>query len=158
MSDILYDDDKVCIRKINDNGLAVESKISDPAELSVSVDVDKVESNIGKVRFDLRRSDGVHEEYAYIMGRLTADKKGGAIYIATRGPEGDQCVERFYIDHTAAVFSVDSNQSEGPIAGSILKSSNGRLVLACQDDDNFVLYLDGVPIRALFGLPPDQTW
>lgn len=156
MSTILYDDDKVCIKKIHDNALAVESKIADPAELSLSVDSDKVESNIGKVRFDIRRNDGVHEEYAYIMGRLTADKKAGAIYCAVRYPNEQQSREVMYMDHTGIIAQV-------PILGqapsqNMIQSPSGRLRLVAQGDENLVLYLDGKPIKALFGLPPDMLW
>ena len=159
MSKILYEDDKVCIREIHDNALAVESKISDPAEVAVSVDADKVESNLGKVRFDLRRSDGVHEEYAYVMGRLTADKQEGALYFAVRKRDEQQAREILYMDPNGIVSQVPiigANTNMG--IGSQIKSPNGQLLLATQDDENLVLYLNGKPIRALFGLSPDKIW
>lgn len=46
----------------------------------------------------------------------------------------------------------------GPGADSILQSPDGRLQLIAQSDHNLVLYKDGVPIRALFGLNTNQTW
>ena len=57
-------------------------------------------------------------------------------------------------------FKVPVKGLSGGSAGvpSILQSPNGRLLLAAQDDGNFVLYKDGVPIKALFGLPEDQLW
>lgn len=156
MSKILYEDDKVCIKEIHDNGLTVESKIADPAELSVSIDADKVESNIGKVRFDLRRSDGVHEEYAYVMGRLTADKQEGAIYFAVKKRGEQQAREVLYIDPNGITSQI-------PIVGatparSLIQSPNGKVVLACQDDGNLVLYIDGIAQKAVWGLPPEKLW
>lgn len=47
----------------------------------------------------------------------------------------------------------------GTVASSTwIRSGNGQVLLAVQDDGNLVLYVDGVPVKALFGLPADQLW
>ena len=43
-------------------------------------------------------------------------------------------------------------------ASNFLRSTDGRLLLAAQDDGNLVLYKDGAPLKALFGLPSTQLW
>ena len=122
------------IGSYDDNEVEIVSTMSDPPKIRLAVDADKVESNLGSVSFNLRRSDGRHEEMAYIMGRLTADKQAGALYLATRAPGAEQAEERLYIDHTAAIFRVPVIGAGG--ASSILQSPNGRLQLAAQNDDN----------------------
>lgn len=39
-----------------------------------------------------------------------------------------------------------------------IQSRNGRVLLAAQDDGNLVLYVDGVAVKARFGLPAGQLW
>ena len=43
-------------------------------------------------------------------------------------------------------------------APSILSSPNGRVQLAAQSDDNLVLYIGGVAVKAVHGLPPEKLW
>lgn len=80
------------------------STVKDPPKHRLAVQAGQVESNLGGVSFNIRRSDGRHEEYAYLMGRLNGGN--GAAYIATRGPGEGQPRERFYIDHGKAIFRV----------------------------------------------------
>ena len=88
----------------DDNEVRVRSSIRDPVKVRLSVDESQVESNLGGVSFNKTRSDNRDEEQALIMGRMNGGS--GAIYMATRR-QGDQpSQERFYIDHTRALFHV----------------------------------------------------
>lgn len=124
----------------DDNEVEIVSTIKDPPKVRLAVDADKVESNLGAVSFNLRRSDGRHEEYGLVMGRLTADRSGGAIYLAVRPSPSQGVREVAYFDSNTIVLF------------------GGKLVLVKQGDGNFVLYVDGKPVRATFGLPPEQLW
>lgn len=75
------------------------------------------------------------------------------------GDANQKKVVEFYGDHVEFKVPISApNLSGGGSTHSIIQSGNGRVLLAAQDDGNLVLYVDGVPVRALFGLPPDQTW
>lgn len=91
-----------------DNEVEVVSTKPDPPKIRLAVESDKVESNLGSISFNTRRVDGsgTHDEMAYVMGRLTADKKGGAVYIAAAPAKGANCQEVFYIDNGTAIFRV----------------------------------------------------
>lgn len=90
----------------DDNEIEVVSTRRDPPKVRLAVDEDKIESNLGAVTFNKRRADGRHEEYGYVMGRLTADKQEGALYVALR-PRGEQSSrEVLYIDPSGAHFKV----------------------------------------------------
>lgn len=136
----LHDLPRGYVGTYDDNEVEIVSTMADPPKLRLAVDAGKVESNLGAVSFNLRRPDGRHEEYGLVMGRLTADKQAGAIYIAVR-PSGSQDVQEVaYFDASNIVLF------------------GGRLHLANQGDGNFVLYIDGQPTRATFGLSPDKLW
>lgn len=128
-----------------DNELEVVSTIQDPPKVRLAVDADKVESNLGSVSFNLRRPDGIHEEYGEIMGRLTADKREGALYIALR-PHGEQaCREVLYLDPHTAIFRVkveapNLNTGSSLVPPNELVSPSGTYRLSLQDDGNFVIY------------------
>lgn len=151
------------VAQFGDNELAIVSTIADPAKVRIGIaapSLAAIESNLGSVAFDWVRPDGGHEELGYIMGRLTADKQEAAMYIALR-PRGSQdCREVMYIDPGVAIFHVpiqapNVGESSAP---AVLRSNDGRLVLAAQDDGNLVLYKDGVAIKAIYGLPDEQLW
>ena len=55
-------------------------------------------------------------------------------------------------------FKVPVKAAGWATTASILQSPDGRLQLICQGDGNLVLYKDGQPVRALFGLGSEQTW
>jgi hypothetical protein len=125
-----------------DNEVEIVSTISDPVKVRLAVDEGVVESNLGSVSMNVRRGDGVHEEVAYVMGRLTGNtKRMGALYLATRGPNDAQPQERLYIDHTAAIFQVPimaPGLGEGGGGGGVnrqrLESVSGRFIYQLQDD------------------------
>lgn len=127
-----------------DNELEVVSTKPDPGKVRLAVQAGQEESNLGSVSGNIRRADGEHEEYAYTMFRLTADKQAGAFYIATR-PRGEQdCREVFYIDNGAAIFRVpvqapNLGHGGGGVTNKMV-SSDGRFVTVQQTDGNFVTY------------------
>lgn len=112
----------------------------DPCKVRVAVDADKVESNLGAFSVNLRRPDGRHEEYGYIMGRLTADRQEGAFYIACRPRNSQHSHQKFYIDPNVAIFGV-------PLVAD-LASEDGRFRLIVQNDGNLVLYEGDSPLWA----------
>jgi len=121
----------------DDNELEIVSTKSDPPKLRFAVDADKVESNLGAPSFNIRRSDGRHEEYALVMGRLTADKQGGALYVAVRPPGQSAVQEVAYFDSGQAIFHVPviaPNLGGGAAATGRLVSGSGRLVYQLQED------------------------
>jgi len=67
-------------------------------------------------------------------------------------------VVEMYHDQIKFLVPVTTGLSGGGAVPARLQSADGRIVLVAQDDGNFVLYIDGVPVRALFGLPTEQTW
>lgn len=145
---------------IFDNELELVSTKQDPPKLRLAVEQDKVESNLGAISFNQRRPDGNHEEYGYVMGRMTADKQGGAVYIAARGADG-VTREVAYFDAGHVIFQAPIQApglSPGGPAPAILQSADGRVVLAAQNDENLVLYVNGKAVKALHGLPPEQLW
>lgn len=132
---------------IFDNETEHVSTKPDPCKLRLAVDQDQVESNLGGVSYNIRRRDGNHNEMAYEMGRLTADKKAGAFYIATKGPNDDQPKERMYIDDNQAIFRVPITAPNlgGNSVGAILRAPGGQTELHMQGDGNLVVY----DVRAL---------
>ena len=119
----------------DDNEIEIVSTIPDPPKVRLAVDANKAESNIGGVTFNLRRSDGRHEEYGYVMGRLTADKQQGALYIAMRPRGEQQSREVLYIDPDVAIFRVPviaPNLTSGGMPREIALRSmaNGKPVCA----------------------------
>jgi len=130
----------------DDNEIAIVSTIPDPPKVRLAVEAGMVESNLGAVSFNLRRADGRHEEYGYVMGRLTADKQEGALYIGLR-PRGEQsCREVLYLDPSGAHFRVPIvapglGITVPPAAApNELVSPSGTHRLSLQDDGNFVVY------------------
>lgn len=117
----------------DDNEIEIVSTIADPPKIRLAIPNDKVESNLGAVSFNLRRSDGRHEEYGYVMGRLTPGKSAGAIYLAVR-PDGQQdCREVFYIDGNGANFRVPVSMPNGgggqfPHTIALRSRANNRLL------------------------------
>lgn len=129
----------------DDNEIEIVSTISDPPKVRLAVQAGKVESNLGGVTFNIRRDDGRHEEYGYIMGRLTADKQAGAIYFATRGPGDSQAKERAYLDHTGAYFRVPMIGSSAVGVTDTMWAPGGLSFTQQQADGNFVTYVTSVP-------------
>lgn len=127
----------------DDNEIEIVSTISDPPKVRLAVQAGKPESNLGSLSFNIRRDDGRHEEYGYIMGRLTANKDAGAVYVALR-PAGQQdCRSVLYIDPNVAIFGVPVVAPGGGVGGGPVDkmvSNNGRFVTVQQGDGNFVTY------------------
>ena len=116
---------------VGDNEIEVVSTKSDPPKVRLAVEADTVESNLGAVSFNLIQPNGTHQEYGYVMGRLTADKQEGALYVAVR-PRGQQSSkEVLYVDPNQAIFRVPAVVD--------LQSLNGLFRLQLQDDGNLVL-------------------
>lgn len=135
----------------DDNEIEVVSTISDPPKVRLAVQQGRQESNLGSFSFNLRREDGRHEEFGYVMGRLAPNKQEGALYVALRPAGQDNCKEVLYIDPKVALFRVPvvaPNLSGGSGKGDKLVSEDGRFVCVMQSDGNLVLYQDGVAIWA----------
>lgn len=123
------------------NGLNEIEQVSghpDPCKHRFAVHEGLVETNLGAVSWNTRRPSGVQDEWAYVMGRLTANRRGGAIYFATR-PDGHQDTrEVLYIDNSGAHFRVPiiaPNIGSGGGTGfprkiALRSNANNRLVCA----------------------------
>jgi hypothetical protein len=124
------------VESYDDNELAIVSTIKDPPKIRLAVDADKVESNLGAVSFNLRRSDGRHEEYAVVMGRLTADRRGGALYLAVRPPGDESVREIAYFDSGAVVFRapISAPNLSGSSRPSGFTSDDGAYIYNVQGD------------------------
>lgn len=116
----------------DDNEIEIVSTIPDPPKVRLAVQADQVESNLGGVSFNVRRADGRHEEYGYVMGRLTADRQAGAVYIALRHPAEQQSREVVYIDPSVALFRVPLSAPN--MIQSQFRSDDGRYVYNVQGD------------------------
>jgi len=118
----------------DDNEIEIVSTIPDPPKIRLAVDASKVESNLGGVTFNLRRADGRHEEYGYIMGRLTADKRAGSLYVALRHAGEPQSREVLYIDPTVALFRVPVIAPNSGQAPTRFYTDRRRFCVNWQDD------------------------
>lgn len=131
---------------INDNELELNSTMRDPVKFRMAIHRNLVEHNLGGWSWNTSRDDGQHDEHALIQGRLTADKRGGAIGFYTRPANGnnDEDVrEVLYLDNNVAYFRVPIvAPSLGVVGGvsSFLRSPNGRFEMEIQDDGNVVVY------------------
>lgn len=124
------------IGSYDDNEVEIVSTIPDPPKVRLAVQAGKVESNLGSVSFNLRRADGRHEEYGYVMGRLTADRQQGALYIGLRPRGEQQSREVLYIDPDVLISRVPIRAPNLTGSGGLprriaLRSlANGKLVCA----------------------------
>ena len=125
---------------IGDNETTIVSTVPDPPKLRLAVDADKVESNLGALSFNTRRVDGseTQDERGLVMGRLTANTLGGAVYIAVSPSQHAAVREVFYIDNGAAIFRVPVQAPN--LRGDALVSSNGKFATLQQNDGNLVTY------------------
>jgi hypothetical protein len=114
------------------NETDLSSTVVDPPKHRLAVDEDQGESNLGAVSFNTRRSTGRHDEHAYLMGRLTADRRGGAIYLGCRPPGEQNVREVLYIDNNGARFNV-------PIIGA----QSQRVTRFYTDDGRFCFHAQG---------------
>ena len=119
-------------------------------KLSIDVEVEGVWREIGLLIFkadERGRTDPAHRG-ALEVRALT--------HIPGRPYEDADYREMCAIRHDG--LTVNGRPLPAPATPALLRSLDGRLVLAAQDDGNLVLYADGVPIRALFGVEPHQVW
>lgn len=127
------------IGSYDDNEIEIVSTIPDPPKVRLAVVEGKVESNLGGVTFNVRRNDGRHEEMGYVMGRLTADKQEGAMYVALR-PRGEgSSREVLYIDPHVALFRVpvfapNLGGSSEPMPRKIALRSMANNKLVCAEN------------------------
>ena len=133
-------DDEICLEEIT---------VSDPVKIRLAVREDLVESNLGALSWNKLRRDGrgTHDEYGYLMGRLTADKQAGAMYVALRPRGQESSREVLYIDTNVAIFRVPVIAPNlGGGGGSFLTSGAYQLHLQ-SSDGNTVLYeiVDSAP-------------
>lgn len=170
MAVILDDNDRGRVT-IEGNEVLATSKIPDAAKFRVRAPYVPGESGGGGAfSFDVLDDDGRWKEVQLITGAMTGAKGGeGKLIVLMEGGVIDDA-------HQKTIIEWDSNKVEFKVpilapnlggggggvpatgAPALLQSANGRMVLALQDDGNLVLYADGVPIKALFGLPADQLW
>ena len=150
---------------VEGNEVLAESKIADAAKFRVRAPREPGQSGGGGAfSFDVKdHVDGQWKEVQLITGAMTGARGGeGKLIVLMEGGVIDDAHQRTIIewDSNRVEFKVpiSAPNLQGGIIGSILQSPNGRLVLAAQDDLNLVLYIDGKPVRALFGLGPEQIW
>ena len=130
------------IGTLGDNEIEIVSTKRDPPKVRQSVVADRVESNLGSVCFNLRRTadpaDERQDEMAYVMGRLTADKQQGALYVALAPSVGQHCREVLYLDPNRAIFRVPvtaPNLGGAAAYPARFASDDGRYVFIVQGDD-----------------------
>ena len=130
------------IGTIFDNEIEIVSTKSDPPKIRLAVQSDIVESNLGSVSFNLRRPDGNHEEYGYVMGRLTADRQQGALYVALRARGEEQSRQVLYLDPGVLISRVPimAPNIGSASTGTILRAPGGQTELHMQGDGNLVTY------------------
>lgn len=121
MSEVFHDLPYGHVASYDDNELEVRSTIADPPKVRLAVDDAMVESNLGALSFNRRRSDGRHEEYAQMMGRMAPDMQGGAAYIAVRPAGQPDVKEVAYWDSNNIVMRA------GPYA-LVFQGGDGNLV------------------------------
>jgi len=120
-----------------------------------------VDSNIGAISWNTAEwigSELRQQEMAYLMGRLTADKTGGAVYLAIRPAGKDTTEEVFYIDNGVAIFHVPvqaPNIGAGGDQKPRIRHEGGRLLSTFQRDGNEVLY--DMWNRVTLTPEPDET-
>ena len=150
-----------------DNEAACVATNSDPCKMRFAVDTNALagnDFNLGGISGNLKRSDTVHEEFAEVKLQLSPNRRGGAVTIDVRKDSGAQGTDQvaFFGDggivFRRPVTFADGSRIEGTSAVSIMRSGNGRVILAVQDDGNLVLYVDGVAVKALWGLPEDKLF
>lgn len=154
----------------DDNETQAVSTIPDPPKHRGAVNEDVVESNLFGLSANTRRvggdDEGELDERALLMFRLTADKRGGAAYIAAAPEKHEPCRELFYIDNGQAIFRVPvflelpggqripltggGGPPQGEAAGfhddgTIGISGDKRFWAVMQGDGNLVVYKLGVP-------------
>ena len=83
--------------------------------------------------------------------RMSANRN---IYVQLRDSAGNEKEVAYFDEHN----SVINGLSSGGSVSNVLRSPNGRVVLIAQDDLNLVLYVDGQPVKALYGLAAHQLW
>ena len=139
------------LKTFDDNESHHRSDIADPCKARFSVRADKVESNLGAISFDLERADGSGEldEQAYLMGRLTADKQAGAVYVAVRHRGEHGCREVLYLDQgqlisRVPIFAPNLGSNPGSLAPpNELVSPSDVHRMSLQDDGSIVVYRMG---------------
>ena len=168
MSTVLDDNDRGKTT-VEGNEVLVTSKVYDAAKFRVGAPVGPSSGGGGAFSWDLMNFQGrSRTEVAVLAGGFngTQGEIGLSIWNG-KEPFGDATqkkVVEFYADHVEFKVPVTapnlggSVPATGAVTPALLQSANGRLVLAAQDDGNLVLYADGVPVKALFGLASSQLW
>ena len=125
---------------INDNEIELSTTMRDPVKLRLSIHENKVESNLGAISWNRLRDDGQHHQDAELMGRLTANKKGGAVYIAVRpqnGNDHEDVQEVAYFDSGAVIFRAPIQAPNFPPPDkkvSRFYTDGGKFCINWQDD------------------------
>ena len=165
MSTVLDDNDRGKTT-VEGNEVLVTSKVYDAAKFRVGAPVGPSSGGGGAFSWDLMDFQGrTRTEVAVLAGGFngTQGEIGLSIWDG-KEPFGDATqkkVVEFYADHVEFKVPITApNLGSGTPVGApaLLQSANGRLVLVAQDDGNLVLYADGVPVKALFGLASSQLW
>lgn len=160
---IIEETERGQLRLQNDEAI-VDSKVADQAGVRVGSRVVPGENGGGgKISFDLiteAAEQNRRTEAAFIRGGISHDNKGEISITIWDGTEPitDASQKKvMQIRHNEIEFNVPVKGLSGG-GSSVLTSPNGRVALVAQDDGNLVLYVDGVPVLARFGLPPDQLF
>jgi hypothetical protein len=154
---------------VEGNEVLATSKIPDAAKFRVRAPRVPGESGGGgAISFDAQDDqDGRWKEVQLITGAMNGARGGeGKLIVLAEGGIIDDAHQRTIIewDSNKVEFKVpisapnlNGGGTSAP-ATDMLKSADGRMVLALQMDGNMVLYLDGQPVKALFGLSTDKLW
>ena len=160
---LLHDDERGRLH-VDGNEAILTDKVStgDPVALRLR----STNETKGKISVDTQ-VNGVWRELGFVG--FKADERGRVdpahrdalevefwSHIPGRDFEDPSYTRIFAIRHDGPVFYAGSGNSSG--APAMLRSPNGRMVLAAQDDDNLVLYVDGQPVRALHGVATEKVW
>ena len=109
---------------VEDNELELVSTFPDPTKIRFAIDAGKVESNLGALSWNMRRTE-----------------QEGALYFAVRNRSEQSVREVFYLDPSAAIFRVPvyaPNLGGGGGVSDHLQAAANSLYI--QADGNFVIY------------------
>jgi hypothetical protein len=125
--------------------------------------------SLGADSFNHVRANGTEDEIVLLQGKMDdrypfGPEAAGEYRwdIKAPGPNDDAHmigVMNAFHDHIQFNVPISApNLGGGGGIPAVLQSPNGRVQLVAQNDGNLVLYIDGAPVKAVFGLPPNMLW
>lgn len=171
MSDTLANNDRGTLWNVG-NETIQDSKVADASKFRVGAPFELGESGGGGAfSFDVTGGDipgmsaGKRIEVVLMTGGMNAQGGGETgLFVTKKGTWGNISdaaqIRVWEITSDGIEFKVPISAPNLPAGGgsTVIQSPNGRVLLAAQDDGNLVLYVDGAPLKALFGLENSKLW